>query len=324
MPTVFDHLPAAVRALVPELDDGWDDQAHADCARCPMVAMGEVPPDWGFSAETRCCTAHPNMANFLVGRALGREASRPLIVARLADPEGVKPAGVFWPPAYERAYKQLVDASGYGHDVSMRCPYWVGGEKSCGIWLDRNAMCRAWYCRHDRGELGSIAWLRADTLVTALELRVADLLVARGAPPAAGAPVEEWIAWFAGCAGEAERLGTADVASIVTKSVVEVRGELVQLKRRRPPPLPDLIEPAISDMVVVGDDVLVTGYSSFDSVRAPRTLFALMARLDGRTPWRRALEAARAELRDPPWLDEALVRELYRVGAVRAVADTDS
>ena len=51
---------------------------------------------------------------------------------------------------------------------------------------------------------------------------------------------------------------------------------------------------------------------------------ALLAKLDGRTTWRAALAAARAELRDPPWLDEALVRELYRVGAVRAHDDTDS
>ena len=323
MPTVYDHLPSAVRALVPEIGDGWRGEAHADCPSCPMAKMGDVPPDWGFSAETRCCTAHPNLANFLVGRALGRESSRALIVARMQEPEGVKPAGIFWPPAYEKAYKVLVDESGYGHEVSMRCPYWVGGEKSCGIWLDRNSMCRSWYCRHDRGHVGGIAWFRADALVTALELRLADLIVARGTPPTAPS-TDAWIAWFTWCAAEAERLTRDDVLPIMTKDIVEVRAELVQLKRKKPAPLPDIIEPSISEMVIVGDDVLVTGYSTFDSVRAPRTLFALLARLDGRTTWRRALEITRTELREPPWLDEALVRELYRVGAVREVDDTDS
>lgn len=324
MPTVYDHLPAAVRALVPEIGDGWIGETKADCPNCPMAAMGDVPPDWGFSAETRCCTAHPNLANFLVGRALGRSTSRDLIVARMNDADGVKPSGIFWPPAYEQAYKILVDESGYGHDASMRCPYWVGGEKSCGIWLDRNAMCRSWYCRHDRGKNGGIAWFRADALVTALELRLADLIVLRGTPPPDGAAIETWVAWFAWCAAEAERLTPDDVRPLFTEDIVEVRAELVQLKRKKTPPLPDVIEPAISEMAIVGDDVLVTGYSTFDSVRAPRTLFALLARLDGRTTWRKALEITRAELRDPPWLDEALVRELYRVGAVREVADTDS
>jgi len=326
--SAFAHLPAAIRAHVPELADGWGDERHSDCAHCPMVATPpDTPRDWAFSPETRCCTAHPNVANFLLGRALERgEPGRSVISARMRDPAGVSARGIFWPAEYERRYRDLIeDGGGYGNEVSMRCPYWVGGEHSCGIWRDRNSMCRSWYCKHEHGKLGGISWQRADALATALELRLADLLIARGAPPSHAPAVEDWIAWFTWCAREVDGLTPQDVAPLVTRDLVELRGELVQLKRTRARrTLPELVRPAITDIALVGDDVLISGYSTFDGLRVPKTLFALLARLDGETPWREALAAARAELRDPPWLDEALVRELYRVGAVRAVGETDS
>jgi hypothetical protein len=310
--------------LVPELDN-WTGEPRADCARCPMAAMGPgVPPEWSFAHEVRCCTAHPNLANFLVGRAVRRgDPGRALVVRRLAEPEGVSARGVWWPEAYERRYRERIDAGGFGNDLALRCPYHVGAEEGCGIWQDRNAMCRAWYCKHERGHDGGITWHRADVLVTAIEERLADLLVARGAPPAAPASIDAWLAWFAWCADEVDRLAPADVAPILPRDVGEHRAELVQLRRRGGAPLPDVVVPAITDLTTVGDEVLVSGYSSFDAVRAPHALFSLIAKLDGRTPWRAALAAARAELRAPAWLDEALVRELYRVGAVRAVDDTD-
>jgi hypothetical protein len=49
-------------------------------------------------------------------------------------------------------------------------------------------------------------------------------------------------------------------------------------------------------------------------------VFALLAKLDAATPWRDALAAVRAE---HPELDEALVRELHRAGALRDPAGGD-
>jgi hypothetical protein len=323
--SVFDHLPAAVRVLVPELDN-WTGEPRADCAHCPMAAMGPgVPPEWSFADELRCCTAHPNLANFLVGRAIARgNPGRGRIAARLADPDGVSARGVWWPAAYEKRYRERIESGGYGNDPSLRCPYHLGGEHGCSIWQDRNAMCRSWYCKHERGHDGGIAWHRADVLVTTIEERLADLLVLRGKPPTAPASADRWAAWFVWCAEDVERLTPEQIAVILPKDVREHRAELVQLRRRGGAPMPDVVVAAITDIVTVGDEVLVSGYSSFDAVRAPRALFSLIAKLDGRATWRAALAAARAELREPGWLDEALVRELYRVGAVRGDDDTAS
>ena len=331
MATVLDHLPAAVRALAPELDDGWPAEARADCARCPMAALdGAAPPPWSFSPEVRCCTAHPSLANFLVGRALGRGgSSRGAIERRLADPGGVTAWGIDPPPGYDARYRATVDA-GFGRDLSLRCPFWVGGEASCGVWHDRSSTCRAWSCRHDAGQLGAVGWSRASFLGSALESGVAGVLVARGiaagrVPEAGPGARAAWPAWFAWCTDEALRLEPGDLAPLAA-ALAPRRADLVPLRRARRP-LPDVLEPAVSESVAIaaaggapGGDVLLTGYSSFDAVRAPRAVFVLLAGLDGKTPWRDALAAARAELGDPAWLDEALVRELYRVGAVRDAA----
>jgi hypothetical protein len=314
--TVFDHLPEKLRAMVPELD-GWTGEPRADCVRCPMVALdGEAPDAWAFTKDTRCCTAHPNLPNWLVGRALARGGTgRTKIVERLGDLRGVTARGIWWPEEYERAFRVGEETGRFGRDVAMRCPYWVGGDDACGIWRDRNAMCRAWYCKHERGLAGGIAWHRADVVVTTLEMRLADLLIARGTPPAE-ATADAWIAWFAWCAREADTLDAAALAPLVTREIAEARDELVQLKRPRPP-MPDIVETSVSELGAFGDEVLLSGYSPYDGVRAPRDVFRFLAKLRRGSSWQRALAATRAELGDPPWLDETLVRELYRVGALR-------
>ncbi|MCA9679100.1 MAG: hypothetical protein KC464_28990, partial [Myxococcales bacterium] len=193
---VFAHLPEAVRARLPALDDpAWQGEARADCARCPMAAAGGPHP-WAFSPETRCCTAHPSLANFLVGRALGRAGPGPaLIRARLADPDGVTAFGIEPSAARERRYRDTIDVA-FGRDVTLRCPYWVGGDHSCGVWHDRGATCRAWFCKHDHGLVGAVAWSRASFLVSELEGRIARWCVGAGGAPADPADAAAWIAWY--------------------------------------------------------------------------------------------------------------------------------
>ena len=78
----------------------------------------------------------------------------------------------------------------------------------------------------------------------------------------------------------------------------------------------------IADWLRDGDRVWLTGYSSYDGVAAPPSVFSLVGRLDGATPWPEALAAARAETGDVR-LDDALVVELHRVGALSAADGSD-
>ncbi len=322
MSAPFDDVPAAVRALVPEVEDPGPDEARAACGRCPMVASA-APHPWGFAAETRCCTYHPSVANYAVGRALGRDpATAARIRQRLADRAGVSATGIEPPPARDRLY-QLGGAGTFGRDVGLRCPFWVGGEHSCGIWRDRPATCRVWFCKHDDGLGAAVTWSQLGILVSEAESRIARLLCERGQPPAgADVDVDTWAAWFRWCAAEVERLGPDDLAALASPAMVERRAALRALRDRPARRLSSVLVPTLTEWVRDGDRVWLTGYSTYDAVAAPTAVFALLARLDGQTPWAEALAAARAETGEAA-LDDVLIAELHRVGALSAADGAD-
>lgn len=326
----FDHVPAAVRRLLPELATlPLPAEPHADCARCPQVA--EPRHGWSFLPETRCCTAQPPTPNFLLGRALRRgDPGRRLVLARLARPSGVTAWGVDVPPEQEQAYYAAIGTR-WGRDVALRCPFWAGGEHTCGVWHDRTGLCRTWYCKFDGGLAGAVAWGKVSTLLSHVELQLGLWAVRRGDPPAEPAPAAAWAAWYERAADLVDAATEDDLAPLATEALARRRDELggfvevARLRRRRG--LPARLVPAVSERLRVGADVLLTGYSSFDAVRAPAAVFELLARLDGDAPWRDALEATRAALaaRGEPtgWLDDGLVAELHRVGALRDPAGAD-
>ena len=328
MASPFAQLPAAIRVHLGELSEGWPDEQRSTCAACPLVAEDEAGVAYPFSMarEARCCTAQPNLANFLVGRA-GDVA---VVRARLDQRDGVSAWGIRAVTGYDDAFPARAKL-GFGRDVGMRCPFWVGGDHACGVWLGRSARCRAFFCRHDRGLAGALSWSQAAGLGVALEAAIAEHFVATlGGPPEADASSDELLAWYARCARAADVLGETDALAIVRATppaatdgapdriMTSPRGTLIAKLRVHGAAIADVLVPAVSAVDRHGDRVLIAGYSTFDAVSAPPSVFALLARLDGATPWRTAL----AELADPA-LDEALVRELRRAGALRDPAGSD-
>jgi hypothetical protein len=181
-------------------------------------------------------------------------------------------------------------------------------------------------------------------LAVALESALADQLVESvatlGDAPfdAPDAPVEAIESWFRRCAAAADAIGaleatavvagvppvvaaTPDVATRISRSP---RGQLITLLRRHRREIAACLVPAVSAVQRIerDGDLFVAGYSTFDAVRAPAAVFALLSRLDGVATWRDALAAARAETGELR-LDDALVRELWRVGALRDPAGSD-
>jgi hypothetical protein len=294
-----DYLPAAVRALADLPSDGrLAGEPRADCARCPMVAAPERP--WSFDPATRCCTFHPSIANFLVGRLLacgGRAAE--LVRARLDDPDGLSAWGIR-PPAAARA---ALGEDGFGRDRGRRCPFYTAGELTCGIWAGRPATCRTWFCRHDDGLRGGQRWSAVDRLLSQIESRVARL-VANGRDPGA-----DWAAFYADCADRADRLTAAELAPIAA-AVAPLAGEVARLVDAPAPPPARHLRPAVSRVVELGDRLALFGYSPFDPVVTTRAAYRLLAALDGDTDRETALarSGASAELLD----------ELVRIGAVEA------
>lgn len=322
--TAFDHLPPIFRELLPELDPTlWPPERHADCDNCTLISPARGP--WAFSRETRCCTAHPPLANYLAGRALRRgEPGRSLLLARMEDPDGVCAWGIDPPDWLDARYKATITEA-FGRDVELRCPLYVGGEKTCGIWHDRSAICRTWFCRHEDGLAGAVAWSKIQQTLTDLEVRVAVWAVEQGDPPDDEAPADEMAAWYERAAALVDACTRADVEEIASGPDLARRraevGKFVQIRRARRRAMPARLIPSVTEMADVDGEVLLTGYSSFDAVRAPKQVFELLSRLDGATPWRDALAATQAALTargmDVAWLHEPLVLHLHRVGALR-------
>jgi hypothetical protein len=179
-----------------------------------------------------------------------------------------------------------------------------------------------------------MTWSQAAGLGVALEAAVASYLVDTLGGVADGATDNELLAWYARCAAAADQLDEPAAAAIVRRVpppapddapvadriATSQRGRLIARLRAHRPAATDRLVPAISAVQPSGDHVWLAGYSTFDAVRAPASVFALLARLDGSRPWREVLAEVRGE---HPELDEGLVAELVRVGALRDPAGGD-
>jgi hypothetical protein len=322
---LFDHLPRALLARVPELSGpegpGGSEEPRADCTRCvmaPASAAEDPGAPWAFAENLRCCTHHPALPNFLVGRILRRGgAGAARVHARLEELAGVSAWGIR-PP---RPAPRPIDLEQrFGRDPDLLCPFWIGGALACGIWTERTGSCRTWFCRHEQGLHGARRWWRRGDVLGALEARLGSFLVTEGGagagspPPAPDAPVAALLAWYEQCATRVDRFDAADAARIDLDGLAPLRSELVALRVRPPDGLPEVLVPAVSAMHEEPGGVRIAGYSSYDAIVAPRAVLAFFGRLDGTRTWRQALTGA-------PELDESTVRELYRIGALEPPAD---
>lgn len=304
--SAFRDLPALYRRLLPELEElPVVEERLADCMSCPMVAAGT------FAAESRCCTYHPAMANFLVGRALergGPGAAR--VRERLGDLDGVSAWGIYPRREQHRRYVATREVA-FGNDSSLRCPYWVGGAESCGVWLDRPSVCRTWFCKHEDGAPGALLWQAVEAAIWQVENRLAFHLAEDPGTPLGGT-AEAFEAWFRACAA---RLDAVEPDDLAHEAVTAARAALRAQAARATEPMPEVLVPSVGE---IGDHptdrsrLRVVGYSSFDPAVASRGLYEVLARMDGATPWRAAIAGTA--------LTEADIRELFRAGALAAAS----
>lgn len=294
MSGVLDHLPPALRGAV---RGDYAAEPRADCARCPMTTPRQP---WSFDPTVRCCSYHPPLANVLAGRALRRGGvGAERVRARLSNPGGVSPWGIIAPPGWLVRYHRSPDA--FGHDPRMRCPYWVGGEHACGLWADRPGVCRSWYCIHGDGNAGAERWGALADVLSDFEQALGVLLVELGEPDAHPS-IADWYLW---CAERADTLTDAELAPVIEHARASLDAEQPEPAAT---PRPTRARPAVGQVHGLGDDVGLTGYSPYDVVIAPRSVFGLLSRLSGGAD----LDTSVAEAGTAP----ALVDELVRIGAI--------
>ena len=167
-------LPPTYTAWMTQLLDGpIPTEPRATCHDCAMCR-----PDAGlvrFDPQVKCCTYMPALPNFLVGQALadedpGGKTGRESLRARIASKLGVTPLGLGRTPSYALVYR---NSAGFGRSMGLRCPHYVDDGGLCGIWQHRNAVCATWFCKHVRGQTGSLFWQAVRELLSVVENELA-------------------------------------------------------------------------------------------------------------------------------------------------------
>ena len=302
--------------LAPELASlSFPDEPLATCASCamkPRPGIPEGPSHPTFTASARCCTYHPDLPSFLVGRALrrgGPGAERMRL--RLRDPDGVSALGVRAGAALRARYRARSEHE-YGRATELTCPFWVAGELGCSIHADREAVCRTWHCKLAGGAAAYAAWMALKRLLGCIEETLARQCAADGEPPEPGADAQAWASWFTWCADHVDGLGPERLSALRGPRLVELIDATRARVAARDAPMPAVVMPALRNWAVQEHGVVLIGWSMFDPVQAPSWIFALLSRLDGRTPWRDALAATEVELGHP--IGDDLMFSLYRRG----------
>lgn len=171
-------------APLPPLYAGWMEsllegavppEPRATCDDCAMCASEGPAADSRmeyFSPNVKCCTYEPDLANYLVGRALEDPDLAPAGAAglgrRIDRAVGVTPLGLAPSAAYQVLYDHAPAA--FGRAGALLCPHYVeeGGGR-CGIWRHRNSVCATWFCKHERGAVGMAFWHRVRDLLRTVE-----------------------------------------------------------------------------------------------------------------------------------------------------------
>ncbi len=310
--TALVGLPSAHHALVPELDGfAWPRESLATCGDC---VMAQPHPDREvFLAETRCCTYFPRLVNWRLGRILKAGGAGAASVRALIAGAGKRfSLGISASPAW-RDVAHEVGTEGFGHTLALRCPHWVGGEHSCGIWPDRNHVCRTWFCKHVEGERGAHLWAALRDVLGRADRLLADALVATGEPPPERAAPEAWQAWYIDCADRLDQVAVDPE----DPELQRLRGDLRDADAARAAPVPAVLGPALSQWRVGPEGGWVYGYSRYEECAVPGDIWQLLGRLDGERTWAQALTEARAA---GYRVDEPLVHALHRIGALQTPA----
>lgn len=163
--TIRSALPPVYGALFPAtFDEPAVHESRATCETCQMCDHGTVPSELSasyFRPDTKCCTYHPALPNYLVGAVFaddrpeleeGKKRLREQIAKRLGcSPQRLGPS-----KKWTLLYKASMESS-FGRSSLLRCPY-LDEKERCSIWYHREAVCATFYCKFDAGQAGSAFW----------------------------------------------------------------------------------------------------------------------------------------------------------------------
>jgi hypothetical protein len=183
MPTILDSLPELYRGLFPSFFKGpLPAETKATCSSCAMcessnpVRIESVDGvNRFFRPDTKCCTYHPRLPNYLVGAILSDEDAamaegRRRIQEKIARGVAVNPQWIKAPTRYNLLYSNARQA--FGRAQALLCPYYESKGGLCTIWRYREAVCSTYFCKYVAGADGRKFWMTLKTWLTLAEIQL--------------------------------------------------------------------------------------------------------------------------------------------------------
>ena len=358
MPEIRDALPPLYRDLLGEpFGEEIPPESKATCASCAMLEGGcggaAVPPVDGrsrfFRPDTKCCTFHPRLPNYLLGAILSSTdpalaEGRRRVESRIATRVGVSPEWLHPPRVFSLLYDSARGA--FGRARGLRCPFYEANAGGCTIWAHRDAVCSTYFCKYAAGADGRRLWTAVKELLSLVEIQLARAALLELAPAlldrepgmrtpvtapvgpedidGAAPPEEEYAAaWGAWAGREVELYLACDryVSSLAARDLDALLGLDGRIGRRavrraledvRSTALPPVLrlDPNATVSWLPDGSVALARYSELEALALPGAAFRLLARFTGDEP----VDAVRARLRaeDHADLSDEVLLELYR------------
>lgn len=340
MPKVLEGLPALYRALLPELfAREVPAERKATCSSCAMCGGGGLHvvesvdgPSRLFRPDTKCCTFHPRLPNYLLGALFADpdpalDAGRARLRQKLERRVGVSPMWITAPAKFELMYQN--SRKSFGRAGALLCPYFEQDGGLCTIWKYRDAVCSTFFCKHVAGADGRNFWMGVKSYLARAELNLARMAALellpdvvldnkdrlREGPLSADdlddrpPPEREYTALWGTWAGQEEtyyRRCFEVVSGITREQLTAAMGldgriELAQLERfyerATHTKLADRLQLNASATVkwLPDGSVALASYSEYDAIALPGTAYPLLVAFTGSEPVAAVRERLRSE-----------------------------
>jgi hypothetical protein len=357
MPSILDSLPALYRSLFPAFFEGpIPVETKATCSSCAMCEANNPLPvesvdgvNRFFRPDTKCCTYHPRLPNYLVGAILADEdpamaEGRRRIQEKVTRGVAVNPQWIKAPPRYTLLYSNARQA--FGRTEALLCPYFQPEGGLCSIWRYREAVCSTYFCKYVAGADGRKFWMTLKTWLTLAEIQLSRYAVLQLLPDYvitgkdkadnSGGPLtvedlddkrlpekeyaELWREWagreaefYRACYESVRRLSAEEFDNLLGLDGIV---EQAILKRHHDaafaPRLPKALKfnPSTTVQWLPDGSIALASYSEFDAVALPGEAYALLVEFTGKEP----VEAVRKRLREEKQADlhEDILLELFR------------
>jgi hypothetical protein len=343
-----DVAPSLYRAYLPAFfDHEAPREEKATCGACVMLPPKDEARPLGityFLPETKCCTFHPTLPNYLVGAALAdarpeMEEGKRRLRGRIASRVAVSPRWLAAPRKFDLLLKGSWTNT-MGRSLMMRCPLYSPDHGGCTIWPHWEGVCATFFCKYMAAADGEAFW-RSIRMYLSYVQRALSLAAARAFLPGHDEPApfgkltledledrpptEEsygalWQDWasreeelYLACHAWVKALDREDFERVVggpehderLAAVLHTHDLMVN------PRLPEtLVKNPKLDERPREDGVLVTGYSHYEPLLLTKDLYAVTRVFDGT----RRVAEVRAQLKRDEDLEvpEEILLGLYR------------